>query len=131
MYESRRLNEAIHQKRNNDRGNLNSETELSRPQKYKKTSRSWLDHPATGQDGMMMKYYSFWQGKTKMPISKPDNAPITKMDMKSTVRMLPAPGEILKKLPVLIARRITIKAILRFRFFMVLEFAFSIVLLSR
>jgi hypothetical protein len=58
-----------------------------------------------------------------MPISNPDKDPITKMDKKSTVRMLAAADEILKKLPMLIARRMATKAILRFLLFMIFSFS--------
>jgi len=49
------------------------------------------------------------------------------MDKKSTVRMLPAPGDILKKLDMLMASRMAINAMLRFRFFMVSAFSFLMV----
>jgi hypothetical protein len=45
---------------------------------------------------VLKKVYSDRLGATLSPVSNPANAPITKMDKKSTVRMLAAPDDILK-----------------------------------
>jgi len=69
-----------------------------------------------GQNKKSDLFYSFCLGDETMPISSPINAPITNIDIRSTIRMVAADG-ILKKLPMLIARRIIINAIFQFRIF--------------
>jgi hypothetical protein len=65
-----------------------------------------------------------------MPVSNPVNAPMEKMDKKSTVLMLLACDDILKKFPILTNRRIARITMKLFLFFIFVIFSFSMAWLS-
>ena len=75
-------------------------------------------------------YYSFCLDTTKARISNADKAPIAKMDKKSTLRIVAALEEIVKKLTILKANKMDTITKLRFRFFIDSIFSFLMILIS-